>query len=76
MSSNANTRLAPPYTGVLPSTAELIAEVQQLCNTICNLQTRVNKQQNAAPANNSGNKPRGRDLGEALKPPKPEPFKG
>ena len=76
MSSNANTGLAPPYTGAPPSTAEIIAEVQQLCNTIRTLQNQVNKQQNTTPANNSANKPQGRDLREALKPPKLEPFKG
>ncbi|TVY63843.1 hypothetical protein Focb16_v015257 [Fusarium oxysporum f. sp. cubense] len=76
MSSNANTRPAPPYTGAPPSTAKLMAEVQQLYNTIRNLQTQVNKQQSAAPANNNTGEPRGCNLGEALKLPKPEPFKG
>ncbi|KAK2674064.1 Fumarylacetoacetase, N-terminal domain superfamily [Fusarium oxysporum f. sp. vasinfectum] len=46
----------------------------QLRNTIHTLQARVNEQQNAAPANTG--EPRGRDIREALKPPKPEPFTG
>ncbi|KAF5266391.1 hypothetical protein FOXYS1_2772 [Fusarium oxysporum] len=75
MSNNANGP-APPYTGAPPSNAEVAAEVQQLRNTTRGLQARVNEQQNAAPAGNSANESRGRDLGEALKPPKPEPFKG
>ncbi|EXM14729.1 hypothetical protein FOTG_16875 [Fusarium oxysporum f. sp. vasinfectum 25433] len=74
MSSNANTGLAPPYTGAPPSNAKVAAEIQQLCNTIRTLQARVNEQQSAAPANTG--EPRGRDIGEALKPPKPEPFTG
>ncbi|KAF4435384.1 gag poly [Fusarium acutatum] len=42
MSSNANTGPAPPYTGPPPSAAEMMAEVQQLHNTIRNLQAQMN----------------------------------
>lgn len=74
MSSNASTP-APPYTGAPPSNAEMAAEVQQLRNTINTLRA----QMNARPAvNNEGgnHEHRERDPGEALKPPKPEPFRG
>ncbi|KAG7405966.1 hypothetical protein Forpe1208_v013611 [Fusarium oxysporum f. sp. rapae] len=53
-----------------------MAEIQQMRNTIRNLQARVNEQ-DAAPTGNNAYLPRQeRDIGEALKPPKPEPFKG
>ncbi|SCO33848.1 uncharacterized protein FFNC_03474 [Fusarium fujikuroi] len=74
MSSNASTP-APPYTGAPPSNAEMAAKVQQLRNTIYNLQAQINLR--PATTNKGGNhKHRRRDPGEALKPPKPEPFKG
>ncbi|KAL9575861.1 hypothetical protein ACKAV7_000024 [Fusarium commune] len=69
---SSNTGLAPPYTGAPPSTAEMMAEVQQLRTTICNLQAQMNTRP-AATTNEGSNE---RDLGEALKPPKPEPFRG
>ncbi|KAI7763789.1 hypothetical protein LZL87_014366 [Fusarium oxysporum] len=72
MSSNANTRPAPPYTGAPPSMAELMAKIQQMRGTINNLRARINEQ----PATNTQTTNRERDLGEALKPPKPEPFTG
>ncbi|KAJ0131382.1 Uncharacterized protein HZ326_25532 [Fusarium oxysporum f. sp. albedinis] len=72
MSSNTNTGSAPPYTGPPPSAAEMMAEVQQLRNTIRTLQAQVNARP-AATTNEGSNE---RDLGEALKPPKPEPFRG
>ncbi|CAF3556312.1 unnamed protein product [Fusarium graminearum] len=54
----------------------MAAEVQQLRNTIRALQARVNEQQSVAPASNNTSVSRERDTGEALKPPKPEPFMG
>ncbi|KAK2666552.1 hypothetical protein RAB80_017669 [Fusarium oxysporum f. sp. vasinfectum] len=69
---SSNTGPAPPYTGAPPSTAEIMAEVQQLRITIRNLQAQINARP-AATANEGSNE---RDLGEALKPPKPEPFRG
>ncbi|EXK75750.1 hypothetical protein FOQG_19485 [Fusarium oxysporum f. sp. raphani 54005] len=76
MSSNANTGPAPPYTGAPPSNAEMAAEVQQLRNTIRTLQAQMNAR--PAATNNEGENPVRfqRDIGEALKPPKPEPFTG
>ena len=69
----SNNGPAPPYTGAAPSTAELMAEIQQLRNTVNTLRARVNEQ----PAAATQHAPRPeRDLGEALKPPKPEPFTG
>ncbi|PNP57198.1 hypothetical protein FNYG_15275 [Fusarium nygamai] len=76
MSSNANTGPAPPYTGAPPSNAEVAAEVQQLRGTVRALQARINELQNAALTGNNAGGSRERDLGEALKPPKPEPFTG
>lgn len=75
MSSNASTP-APPYTGAPPSNAEMAAEVQQLRNTIRTLQAQMNAR--PAATNNEGESPNRfqRDIGEALKPPKPEPFTG
>ncbi|KAF5686552.1 gag poly [Fusarium circinatum] len=73
---SSNTGPAPPYTGTPPSNAETAAKVQQLRNLVRTLQAQMNNQQNAATGNNGGSKQRGRDLGEALKLPKPEPFKG
>ncbi|KAL9570381.1 hypothetical protein ACKAV7_005460 [Fusarium commune] len=69
---SSNTGPAPPYTGAPPSTAEMMAEVQQLRTTIRNLQAQMNARP-AATTNEGSNE---RDLGEALKPPKPEPFRG
>lgn len=52
--------------------AEMMAEIHQMRSTINTLRARVNEQPTAsAQTNNTG-----RDPGEALKPPKPEPFKG
>ncbi|EXM13454.1 hypothetical protein FOTG_17180 [Fusarium oxysporum f. sp. vasinfectum 25433] len=50
----------------------MMAEVQQLRTTIRNLQAQMNARP-AATTNEGSNE---RDLGEALKPPKPEPFRG
>ncbi|KAG7405064.1 Retrotransposon-like protein 1 [Fusarium oxysporum f. sp. rapae] len=69
---SSNTGPAPPYTRAPPSTAEIMAEVQQLRTTIRNLQAQMNARP-AATTNEGSNE---RDLGEALKPPKPEPFRG
>ncbi|KAK2675221.1 hypothetical protein RAB80_010205 [Fusarium oxysporum f. sp. vasinfectum] len=52
--------------------AELMAEIQQMRGTINTLRARINEQ----PATNTQTTNRERDLGEALKPPKPEPFTG
>jgi hypothetical protein len=52
--------------------AELMAEIQQMRGTINTLRARVNEQPAAAPQAARQE----RDLGEALKPPKPEPFTG
>ncbi|RKK64650.1 hypothetical protein BFJ68_g18680, partial [Fusarium oxysporum] len=68
----SNTGPAPPYTGPPPSAAEMMAELQQLRATVNTLRARVNERSNAAAQGGSNE----RDLGEALKPPKPEPFKG
>ncbi|KAF6527467.1 hypothetical protein HZS61_010511 [Fusarium oxysporum f. sp. conglutinans] len=69
---SSNTGPAPPYTGAPPSMAEMMAEIHQMRSTINTLRARVNEQPTAsAQTNNTG-----RDPGEALKPPKPEPFKG
>ncbi|RKK64702.1 hypothetical protein BFJ69_g16602 [Fusarium oxysporum] len=69
---SSNTGLAPPYTGAPPSMAEMMAEIHQMRATINTLRARVNEQPNAsAQTSNTGRDPR-----EALKPPKPEPFKG
>ncbi|KAG7404586.1 hypothetical protein Forpi1262_v018477 [Fusarium oxysporum f. sp. raphani] len=67
-----NTGPAPPYTGAPPSMAEMMAEIHQMRSTINTLRARVNEQPTASAQ--TGNA--GRDPGEALKPPKPEPFKG
>jgi hypothetical protein len=56
--------------------AEMMAELHQLRNTIRNLQARVNEQDAASAAAAPTHPQGGRDIGEALKPPKPEPFKG
>ncbi|EXK26158.1 hypothetical protein FOMG_17257 [Fusarium oxysporum f. sp. melonis 26406] len=72
MSSNTNTRPAPPYTGAPPSMAELMAKIYQMQGTINNLYACINKQ----PAANTQGTNTGRDIREALKPPKPEPFTG
>ncbi|KAL5611280.1 hypothetical protein FOBRF1_007397 [Fusarium oxysporum] len=69
---SSNTGPAPPYTGPPPSAAEMMAELQQLRATVNTLRTRVNERPNTAAQGGSNE----RDLGEALKPPKPEPFKG
>ncbi|KAF5239466.1 hypothetical protein FANTH_9941, partial [Fusarium anthophilum] len=67
---------APPYTGEPPSLAEIIAEIHQLRNTIRNMEARASER-DAAPAGNAHSNPQAeRDIREALKPPKPEPFKG
>ena len=68
----SNTGPAPPYTGAAPSMAELMAEIQQMRGTINTLRARINEQP-AAPPQAARQE---RDLGEALKPPKPEPFTG
>jgi hypothetical protein len=73
MSNNANNNgPAPPYTGAPPSMAELMAEIHQMRGTINTLRARINEQ----PAANTQARSNERDLGEALKPPKPEPFTG
>ncbi|KAM0080890.1 hypothetical protein ACKRZS_006941 [Fusarium odoratissimum] len=79
MSNTANTNTgtgpAPPYNEGPPSMAELIAEITMLRNTVNHLRTRVNEQAAAAP-NPAPTVHTGRDPGESLKPPKPEPFRG
>jgi hypothetical protein len=52
--------------------AELMAEIYQMQGTINTLRARINEQ----PAANTQARSNERDLGEALKPPKPEPFIG
>ncbi|KAF4455372.1 hypothetical protein F53441_2298 [Fusarium austroafricanum] len=69
----SNTGLALPYTREPPSAAELMAEVQQLRNTVRTLQARMNDQPTTTKRTTTRAK---RDIGEQLKPPKPEPFKG
>ncbi|EXK26455.1 hypothetical protein FOMG_16927 [Fusarium oxysporum f. sp. melonis 26406] len=52
--------------------AKLMAKIYQMQGTINNLRARINKQ----PAANTQGTNTGRDIREALKPPKPEPFTG
>ncbi|KAM5354848.1 hypothetical protein ACJ41O_001494 [Fusarium nematophilum] len=56
-----------------PSTAEMATEIQQLRAIVTTLRGQVQDQ-----ANQGGppHAPQGRDLGEAIKPPKPTPFNG
>ncbi|KAF4426118.1 hypothetical protein F53441_14149, partial [Fusarium austroafricanum] len=69
----SNTGPAPPYNGEPPSAAEMMAEIHQLRNTVRTLQARMNDQ----PATTKRTTTRAeRDVGERLKPPKPDPFKG
>ncbi|KAF4426104.1 gag polyprotein, partial [Fusarium austroafricanum] len=69
----SNTGPAPPYNGEPPSAAEIMAEIHQLRNTVRTLQARMNDQ----PATTERTTTRAeRDIGERLKPPKPDPFKG
>ncbi|KAF4439736.1 hypothetical protein F53441_12505 [Fusarium austroafricanum] len=69
----SNTGPAPPYNGEPPSAAEMMAEIYQLRNTIRTLQARINDQ----PATTERTTTRAeRDVGERLKPPKLDPFKG
>jgi len=74
--SNANNKPAPPYTREPPSVAELMAEIHQLRNSYRNLIARIegqeaNRLETAVPRLQPG-----RDIREALKPLKLEPFKG
>ncbi|KAM5345959.1 hypothetical protein ACJ41O_011820 [Fusarium nematophilum] len=63
----------PSYTTMAPSTAEMATEIQQLRAIVTTLRGQVQDQ-----ANQGGppHAPQGRDLGEAIKPPKPTPFNG
>ncbi|OBS15594.1 hypothetical protein FPOA_20713 [Fusarium poae] len=73
-SNNTNNAPAPPYTGPPPSTAEMMAELQLLRNTVRTLQARVTELPAVAPPVNPVDNQR--DLGEVIKPTPPEPFKG
>jgi hypothetical protein len=75
MSTNANNNgPAPPYEGTPPSNAEMMAELHLLRNTVRTLQGRINDMPAAQPAPNPMQYRR--DLGESIKPPLPEPFRG
>lgn len=63
----------PPSYTTAPSTAEMVTEIQQLRAMVNTLRGQVQDQANqGGPAH----APQGRDLGEAIKPPKPTPFNG
>ncbi|KAF4339823.1 gag poly [Fusarium beomiforme] len=65
---------APPYSEGPPSNAEMMAEITALRNLVNRLQVQANERA-AAPAP-APTVHTGRDPGESLKPPKPEPFRG
>ena len=64
---------SPPAYNTPPSNAEVATEVQQLRNLVNQLRTQVQSQGQQAPAIQQDG---GRDPGEAVKPPQPEPFNG